>query len=154
MRSAVISAECWLMLAVLAVGDVALAQPAATYQRGRVGDREEHDLRRPTYQRRPVHAYQAPQVAAGSFQRPYPYHLDYYRQRYGGGYEPYFGNLYGSPQIVGAQPFAYSQYPQTQPTAPLPAGPAATATEASVAAPMIICPHCGEPVQLLWQLPQ
>jgi hypothetical protein len=31
------------------------------------------------------------------FQRPYPYHLDYYRMRYGGSYEPYFGNLYGPP---------------------------------------------------------
>ncbi len=33
----------------------------------------------------------------GWFQRPYPYHLDYYRMRYGGSYEPYFGNLYGPP---------------------------------------------------------
>ncbi len=33
----------------------------------------------------------------GWFQRPYPYHLDYYKMRYGGSYEPYFGNLYGPP---------------------------------------------------------
>jgi hypothetical protein len=31
------------------------------------------------------------------FQRPYPFHFDYYRMRYGGSYEPYFGNLYGPP---------------------------------------------------------
>jgi hypothetical protein len=37
------------------------------------------------------------QVSAGWFQRPYPYHLDYYRMRYGGSYAPYFGNLYGPP---------------------------------------------------------
>ena len=33
----------------------------------------------------------------GWFQRPYPYHLDYYRMKYNGSYEPYFGNLYGPP---------------------------------------------------------
>jgi len=37
----------------------------------------------------------APQVSSAWFQRPYPYHLDYYRMRYGGSYAPYFGNLYG-----------------------------------------------------------
>jgi hypothetical protein len=37
----------------------------------------------------------SPQVSSGWFQRPYPYHLDYYRMRYGGSYAPYFGNLYG-----------------------------------------------------------
>ena len=36
----------------------------------------------------------------GWFQRPYPYHLDYYKMRYGGSYEPYFGNLYGPPVYV------------------------------------------------------
>ena len=34
------------------------------------------------------------------FQRPYPYHLDYYRMRYQGSYAPYFGNLYGPPTYV------------------------------------------------------
>jgi hypothetical protein len=48
-------------------------------------------------------------VNAGWFQRPYPYHLDYYRMRYGGSYAPYFGNLYGSPQIVTAPPY-YGPY--------------------------------------------
>jgi hypothetical protein len=38
-----------------------------------------------------------PQMSSGWFQRPYPYHLDYYKMRYGGSYAPYFGNLYGTP---------------------------------------------------------
>ena len=37
------------------------------------------------------------QVSSAWFQRPYPYHLDYYKMRYGGSYAPYFGNLYGTP---------------------------------------------------------
>jgi hypothetical protein len=48
-------------------------------------------------------------VTAGWFQRPYPYHLDYYRMRYGGSYAPYFGNLYGPPQVVTAPPY-YGPY--------------------------------------------
>jgi hypothetical protein len=40
---------------------------------------------------------QTPQVSSAWFQRPYPYHLDYYKMRYGGTYAPYFGNLYGTP---------------------------------------------------------
>ena len=48
------------------------------------------------WQRRPMRQYSS-QVSAGSFQRPYPYHLDYYRAKWGGSYAPYFGNLYGSP---------------------------------------------------------
>jgi hypothetical protein len=51
----------------------------------------------------------SPQVNAGWFQRPYPYHLDYYRMRYGGSYAPYFGNLYGPPQVVTAPPY-YGPY--------------------------------------------
>lgn len=47
----------------------------------------------------------APPVSSGSFQRPYPYHLDYYRMRYGGSYAPYFGNLYGPPDVVLAAPY-------------------------------------------------
>jgi hypothetical protein len=39
---------------------------------------------------------------AFSFTRPYPYHLDYYRMRWGGSYAPYYGNLYGP---------SYSFYP-------------------------------------------
>ncbi len=49
------------------------------------------------------------QINAGWFQRPYPYHLDYYRMRYGGSYAPYFGNLYGPPQVVTAPPY-YGPY--------------------------------------------
>jgi hypothetical protein len=48
------------------------------------------------WKRRPQSEYSS-QVTAGTFQRPYPYHLDYYRMKYGGSYAPYFGNLYGSP---------------------------------------------------------
>jgi hypothetical protein len=77
--------------------------------------------RPPVYQRRafehghwrrhgrhhPHHDFQfvAPPVSASWFQRPYPYHLDYYRMRYGGSYAPYFGNLYGPPQVVTAPPY-------------------------------------------------
>jgi hypothetical protein len=53
--------------------------------------------------------WRSPQVNAGWFQRPYPYHLDYYRMRYGGSYAPYFGNLYGPPQVVTAPPY-YGPY--------------------------------------------
>ena len=51
----------------------------------------------------------SPQVSAGWFQRPYPYHLDYYKMRYGGSYAPYFGNLYGTPQVVNYPPY-YGPY--------------------------------------------
>ncbi len=50
-----------------------------------------------------------PPVSAGSFTRPYPYHLDFYRMKYGGSYAPYFGNLYGPPQVVTAPPY-YGPY--------------------------------------------
>jgi hypothetical protein len=54
-------------------------------------------------------ARQSPNVSSNWFQRPYPYHLDYYRMRYGGSYAPYFGNLYGPPQVVTAPPY-YGPY--------------------------------------------
>jgi hypothetical protein len=53
--------------------------------------------------------FASPQVSSGWFQRPYPYHLDYYKMRYGGSYAPYFGNLYGPPQVVTAPPY-YGPY--------------------------------------------
>jgi hypothetical protein len=53
--------------------------------------------------------FASPPVSAGWFQRPYPYHLDYYKMRYGGSYAPYFGNLYGPPQVVTAPPY-YGPY--------------------------------------------
>ena len=49
-------------------------------------------------------------VTATTFQRPYPYHLDYYRVRYGGSYAPYFGNMYGVPQVV-APVYGYPPLP-------------------------------------------
>ena len=69
------------------------------------------------------------QIAAGSFQRPYPYHLDYYRKQYGGSYEPYFGNLYGPPNVVLAPGYGYG------------AGGLGYGYGASVG----VCPHCGQP---------
>jgi hypothetical protein len=59
--------------------------------------------------RRQVPHYVEPSVSSGWFQRPYPYHLDYYKMRYGGSYAPYFGNLYGPPQVVTAPPY-YGPY--------------------------------------------
>ena len=50
-----------------------------------------------------------PNVQSGYFTRPYPYHLDFYKMRYGGSYAPYFGNLYGPPQVVTAPPY-YGPY--------------------------------------------
>jgi hypothetical protein len=87
-------------------------------------DDKDHRHRQPVYQRRafewapkydrqygPGHdpRWNAPQVSSGWFQRPYPYHLDYYKMRYGGSYAPYFGNLYGPPQVVTAPPY-YGPY--------------------------------------------
>jgi hypothetical protein len=74
-------------------------------------DREPHDrgARDDRGNQNHYAAVSAPQINAGSFQRPYPYHLDYYRMRYGGSYAPYFGNLYGPPQVVTAPPY-YGPY--------------------------------------------
>ena len=71
------------------------------YQRqGGDWKRRDHDRRHDKFDRRA-----APQVSSAWFQRPYPYHLDYYKMRWGGSYAPYFGNLYGTPfgtpQVVG-----------------------------------------------------
>jgi hypothetical protein len=68
----------------------------------------------------------APPVSSGWFQRPYPYHLDYYKMRYGGSYAPYFGNLYGPPQVVTAPPYYgpyYGGYESGYPNAYGPNGP-------------------------------
>jgi hypothetical protein len=48
-------------------------------------------------------------VSSGSwFQRPYPYHLDFYRMQYGGSYEPYYGGaLYGPPRILVPPAYGY-----------------------------------------------
>ena len=50
-----------------------------------------------------------PNVQSRWFTRPYPYHLDFYKMKYGGSYAPYFGNLYGPPQVVTAPPY-YGPY--------------------------------------------
>jgi hypothetical protein len=55
--------------------------------------------------RRFFHQPVVPNVQSNWFTRPYPYHLDYYKMRYGGSYAPYFGNLYGPPQVVTAPPY-------------------------------------------------
>ena len=73
----------------------------STYQRSR-WENESRRHRPRHHARRPV---AAPQVQSGWFQRPYPYHLDYYRMRYGGNYDPYFGNLYGPPNLIFPQAY-------------------------------------------------
>ena len=57
------------------------------------------------WRRRPMPQFSS-QTSAGSFQRPYPYHLDYYRAKWGGSYAPYFGNLYGPPNFFFGTPFS------------------------------------------------
>ncbi|MEM8864665.1 MAG: hypothetical protein AAGF31_03870 [Planctomycetota bacterium] len=160
-----------LLFAVVASSGI-VAQPVASaqenavpaYQRRRapVGDvddrRPDRDKQPPRYyqRRQPVRRFpqrQGPAIAAGSFQRPYPYHLDYYKQKYNGGYEPYFGNLYGPPNIVGTQPFAFSEYPPQPQGVPNAGPPNYAPTQPPLAAPMIICPHCQQPIQLQWQEP-
>jgi hypothetical protein len=66
-----------------------------TYQRRAFDWARDHDRRRDGFDR--FRPRIAPQVSGGWFQRPYPYHLDYYKMRWGGSYAPYFGNLYGTP---------------------------------------------------------
>lgn len=148
----------WLMLVLLAMGvgeHPAMGQTpggAPAYQRrggGHPGYGPSHApypgkyYGRPDYGRRPL---PEANVSAGTFQRPYPYHLDYYKQRYGGSYEPYFGNLYGPPNVVlggvyggyGAPVYAPPYgYPAA---ADYPAAPAATQA--------IVCPHCQQPIYL------
>jgi hypothetical protein len=61
---------------------------------------------------------QAPSQTSGGawFQRPYPYHLDYYRMRYGGTYEPYYsGGLYGVPQVIVPPVYGYGGFGYGQP---------------------------------------
>jgi hypothetical protein len=110
--------SCLLLLASLTVciSANAMGQEAgrrdftnSTYQRSRWHNQSlEHPRRR--HHAGPVIAPQ--QVQSGWYQRPYPYHLDYYRMRYGGSYEPYFGNLYGPPNVIlpQAYPAPYPYY--------------------------------------------
>jgi len=76
------------------------------YQRNAFDGRFKRDDRR---RRNDFKGWQSPQINSAWFQRPYPYHLDYYRMKYHGSYEPYFGNLYGPPQVVTAPPY-YGPY--------------------------------------------
>ena len=88
-------------------GDRGGGRPPVYQRRGFDWSHGHGNLHRQDHGRRP--AWSSPQVSAGWFQRPYPYHLDYYRMRYGGSYAPYFGNLYGPPQVVTAPPY-YGPY--------------------------------------------
>ncbi|MCI0334514.1 MAG: hypothetical protein L0228_14955 [Planctomycetes bacterium] len=83
-------------------GDRPVYQRRAFEWNGHRDDRRKHRFHK-------THIWVPPQVNAGWFQRPYPYHLDYYKMRYGGSYAPYFGNLYGPPQVVTAPPY-YGPY--------------------------------------------
>jgi hypothetical protein len=82
----------------------------------------------------------APNVQAGSFQRPYPYHLDYYRMRYGGGYAPYFGNLYGTPGAVASQFYGAAPPDVAQQVPPQNSGPP---LPYELPNQQVKCPHCG-----------
>jgi hypothetical protein len=76
------------------------------YQRNSFDGRFKQDKK---HRRHDFKGWTSPQIDSGWFQRPYPYHLDYYRMKYHGSYEPYFGNLYGPPQVVTAPPY-YGPY--------------------------------------------
>jgi hypothetical protein len=76
------------------------------YQR-KAFDWKDNDKR--DHRRRHNQFWVSPRIESGWFQRPYPYHLDYYKMRYHGSYEPYFGNLYGPPEVVTAPPY-YGPY--------------------------------------------
>jgi hypothetical protein len=89
------------LVLALAAEHLAHAQPGGpTYQR-RGSDWDGHHGKG---HHRPMPSYSS-QTSFGSFQRPYPYHLDYYRARWGGSYAPYFGNLYGPPNFFFGSPF-------------------------------------------------
>src|SRR5207253_3211701 len=71
--------------------------PPAVYQQ-HAGDGNWHDGKRQDRRDfRRDSRFASPQISSGWFQRPYPYHLDYYKNRFGVGIPPYSGNLYGTP---------------------------------------------------------
>ncbi|MEX0936339.1 MAG: hypothetical protein WDZ59_00655 [Pirellulales bacterium] len=98
------SACCWLVLE-----DAARAQPAGrgfgsphhNAPKGGPKKAGKHDYGQFDHGRRFDFPRNRPATSVRSFwfQRPYPYHLDYYRREYGGSYDPYFGNLYGPPAV-------------------------------------------------------
>jgi hypothetical protein len=131
---------------MLGVGGLAAVVPLLAHADDSWDDREKHH-RRPVYQRRAFDwkpqqhrwpgrthdaHWKAPQVSSGWFQRPYPYHLDYYKMRYGGSYAPYFGNLYGPPQVVTAPPYYGPYYGGFEPGNPQAHGPGGVVYESPV----------------------
>ncbi|MEM6798313.1 MAG: hypothetical protein AAF589_02260 [Planctomycetota bacterium] len=131
-----------LLAGVIVLGAVAsaLGQDAAapTYQRSRAA----YPPRGYRPARYPARHAASPQIASGSFQRPYPYHLDYYKQRYGGGYDPYFGNLYGPPNVVLSPGFGLGLG-----YGGLNGLPGGYQGQANAVGP--VCPHCGQ----VWPTP-
>jgi hypothetical protein len=105
-RWAKLASSIGIAALVGAVASSAIAQPgpSPTYQRKGTFAEQGHDKHRDfRHQRMPQFSSQ---TSAGSFQRPYPYHLDYYRAKWGGSYAPYFGNLYGPPNyFINGVPF-------------------------------------------------
>jgi hypothetical protein len=110
--SGVVRTTCRLALSVCVVIGCSLAAAVIATAEGPQNGGGPHDGRRQTYQRhgsdwkdnrhdqRRNHFKQTrhgQQSSSAWFQRPYPYHLDYYRMKFGGSYAPYFGNLYGTP---------------------------------------------------------
>ena len=93
------------LFALLCVGLLATAVSPSKVHAQRGAQQYEN---RPDYRNRHRHPhYRQPSQSYyqnGWYQRPYPYHLDYYRMKYGGSYEPYFGNLYGPPRIYNFGP--------------------------------------------------
>ncbi len=74
---------------------LALVAPVALANDGEEGD---HRGRR-------GHRFQQQPYGYGQFYRPFPYHLDLYRVRYGGSYSPYHSPAYLQPNPI----FVYPQ---------------------------------------------
>jgi hypothetical protein len=99
-----------LLLALLAIGlGGAVPTLAGEYQRSRSLHATPHPGGTPAGHFMRHGGYPRANVVGSYFQRPYPYHLDYYRMRYGGSYAPYFGNQYGVPQVY-APAYGYPPY--------------------------------------------
>ena len=117
LRSLVPAVGVVMLLSAIAGQDALAQRPSTQHQQHRGSGKhpvyQRHSThwnhRRDDRHRHALHHRVPPQTSAGWFQRPYPYHLDYYKMRYGGSYAPYFGNLYGPPQIVTAPPY-YGPY--------------------------------------------
>src|SRR5690606_34362013 len=94
--SAMSCKRCWRPIAVALL--LGLGTAGGVFAQDDFSRRGHHPSGHP-YGRGVNHFRHAPAAQFHFFQRPYPYHLDYYRMKYGGGYDPYFGNLYGPPQF-------------------------------------------------------